>query len=190
MGRSMHNFSLGGTGGGNYLMMNFPGPGRPLTNYSRSPRKAKKAHKQMFMSDDQIQEESPDKQESEVEVIADHKSNSDIVEDQAVKFDNGINVSDSAHSPEKYEEQSVKMHSELGDKRPGHGDEETMYAKAHKKKGWVRSPDGQDAEPRPHQVIESDSDNGLPRRRIMEHQITTEVDVPSENFALRTDKSD
>lgn len=48
----------------------------------------------MFMSDnndDAIKEESPDqKHESEIEVIADHKSNSDIVEDQAVKFDNGF----------------------------------------------------------------------------------------------------
>lgn len=34
MGRSMNNLSMGGTGGGNYLMMNFPSPGRPLTNYT------------------------------------------------------------------------------------------------------------------------------------------------------------
>lgn len=81
------------------------------------------------------------------------------------------------------------MHSEIGDGNwPGHGDEETMYAKAQRKKGWLKSNDANmmDQEPWPHHVINSSGtesmDERFPPRKIIDHQNTlgSELKVPSE----------
>lgn len=100
------------------------------------------------MSDDGvIHEESPSphktrklskKGSSEVEVVAEHNSNSDIVEATSVKFGKPVADSDA----DVYDEHSVKMKSDLGDnvfnpkQEPGKNqnqgelDEKTMFAKA------------------------------------------------------------
>ncbi len=136
---------MAGTGGGDYIgftrkertksrskIVYSPQEGKAFKK--RSPRKIPGA-KDFGMAVKEVDDE-----EREEFVHEGRKSNSDIVEDDAVKFKGVIEVNPSSGSEKgdnvQFDEKSVNLNSEFGEATPlpGQREDETIYSKAMRKK--------------------------------------------------------
>jgi hypothetical protein len=117
-----------------------------------------------------VKEEDEEERE-EFEIVDNRKSNSDIVEDEEVKFRGAIDATPSSVEGDTYDfhEKSINL---LSDKdiiiHPSQREDETQYSKAFKKK--LQPPLSNnllgDNEPQPHQNLSSDTEDEFPKRKL------------------------